>query len=157
MDLLFGRWTCKTCTRFWGRACLAPGQPRGYSKGWWPQFMSTFCQVQVFPFLLPRPPKSTQWSFIRNYLHLQFTSIYPFFLAPCCLGRSRTERDHITDCNFEAVKVYFQHSYTEEGFWPLRRRCRPSVWTCKGLQRIEYREIEKSSLVACHFVAWQAA
>ena len=43
-----------------------------------PRFVS-FCQVQVFPFLLPRPPKSTQWSFIRNYLHLQFTSIYTFF------------------------------------------------------------------------------
>ena len=132
-----------------------PGQLRGYSKGWWPQFMSKFCHLHhsYFP-IFPRPPKSTQLSFIRDYLHLQFTSSYTVYSLHIFSPRV----DHITGCNFSAVKIRFQHSY-------ILRKVSGLFEDDAGLlfefgrvcQELNMHEIEKSSLVVCHFVAWQAA
>ena len=92
-------------------------------------------------FTIPISPCFPALQNLRNCLSFATTCICNLhqviqFTVYTCFSPSV---DHITGCNFSAVKIRFQHSYIlREGLWPFRRRCRPSVWIWKGLPRIEY-------------------
>ena len=152
MDLLFGlaglalvevarAWCLGNCvaTARVGRPSLCPSF-----------IMSTILISPYFPVLQNlRNCLSFAITCICN-LHqvIQFT-VYTFFSPRV---------DHITGCNFSAVKIRFQHSY-------ILRKVSGLFEDDAGLlfefgrvcQELNMHEIEKSSLVVCHFVAWQAA
>ena len=95
-----------------------------------------FCHIHhsYFP-MFPRPPKPTQLSFIRDYLHLQFTSSYTVYSLHMFLSQCWSHNWLQFQCSQDPFSALI---YSEEGLWPFRRRCRPSVWIWKGLPRIEY-------------------
>lgn len=117
-----------------------PGQPRGYSKGWSPQFMSKFCHHHSYFPALQNLPKCLSFG-IACICNLHQVIQFTHFSLPVLIT-------YITGCNFSAVKIRFQHPYIlrkvsglfEDDAGLLFELVR--VW-----QESNVHEIEKSSLL----------